>query len=84
MLRLGDEMGQKVVVNSTSSSVPVQATVALVIGASAVAAAGVPIQMATLPFVVPLDRMLSTNRTGQRSPATKGARVTVGHSCWWV
>lgn len=73
-------MGQEVVVNSTSSrSVPVQATVALFIAAATLAAARVPIQMSALPFVVPLDRVLAPNSTGQWSPAAKGARVTVRH-----
>lgn len=79
MLRLGDEIGEKVVVHH-STRVPVESLVALVIAAAA-AAARVPIQVTALPLVVPLDRVLPANRvpTGQRGPAAQGARVAVRH-----
>lgn len=89
MLRLSDEVGQKVIIHRTASprgGVPVDAMVPLIVTAPSTAAAGrcrIPVDVATpLPALVgPLDRVLTSNRiaTGQRNPASDCARVAVGH-----
>lgn len=54
----------------------------VVLVAAPSAAARIPIEMTPLPLVVPLDRVLATNRvasTVQRHPPTNRPRVTVRH-----
>lgn len=56
-------------------------TIRVIVTTPATAARVVPVQVTPFPFVVPLDRVLTSNgiATGQRDPSADGARVTIGH-----
>lgn len=81
LLGLGDEVGQEIIIHRPRCSVSVDALIPVVVTAAPVAAARVPVEVAPLPLVVPLHRMLAANgiAPGQGSPPANGSRVAVGH-----
>lgn len=53
----------------------------VIVAAAATAARVIAVQVTPFPLMVPLDRVLTSNRiaTGQRDPASNCARVAVRH-----